>query len=65
MTDKYGWPTSRCFPRTMNEAFPNDVENAQWWYPPEQRWQDKLLFAVGVIAWIAICVYLWKTRGAA
>lgn len=62
MNDKrYGWPTTRCYPRTLNEAFPNDVENAQWWYPPEQRWQDKVLFAIGVIAWLVICVYLWKT----
>jgi hypothetical protein len=58
----YGWPTTRTFPRTTREAFKDDIENAQWWYPPEQRWQDRLLFWLSVALWIVICVYLWKTR---
>ena len=57
----YGWPTTRCYPRTTREAFPNDIENAKWWYPPEQRWQDKLLFAIGVVAWAIIAIYLLRT----
>ena len=57
----YGWPTVRCFPRTTNEAFPNDVANAQWWYPPEQRWQDKVFFAIGVFGWVALAIYFWRT----
>ena len=61
MTDKYGWPTTRCYPRTMAEAFPDDAENAQWWYPPEQRWQDKVLFAIGVFGWVALAIYFWRT----
>ena len=56
----YGWPTTRCDPRTMNEAFPNDADNAQWWYPPEQRWQDKLFFTIAVTIWVILAVYLWK-----
>ena len=57
----YGWPTARCFPRTTNKAFPNDVANAQWWYPPEQRWQDKVLFAIGVFGGGALALYFWRT----
>jgi hypothetical protein len=43
----------------MLEAFPDDVENAKWWYPPEQRWQDKAFFAVGVAAWVGLALYFW------
>jgi hypothetical protein len=57
----YGWPTTRYYPRTMAEAFPSDADNAQWWYPPEQRWQDKLFFTMAVIIWVILAVYLWKT----
>jgi hypothetical protein len=56
----YGWPTTRCFPRTTREAFKDDIENAQWWYPPEQRWQDKLFFWGAVCMWVVVAVYLWK-----
>jgi hypothetical protein len=45
----------------MAEAFPDDAENAQWWYPPEQRWQDKVLFAIGVFGWVALAIYFWRT----
>ena len=57
----HGWPTTRCFPRSTREAFKDDIEHTQWWYPPEQRWQDKALFAVGVLLWVAIAVYFWKS----
>lgn len=60
MDDKYGWPTTRCFPRRLPDAFPDDAENAQWWYPPEQRWQDKVYFAIGVILWVVIGFYFWR-----
>jgi hypothetical protein len=56
----YGWPTTRCFPRTTRDAFKDDIENAQWWFPPEQRWQDKLFFWVAVCMWVIVAVYLWK-----
>lgn len=59
---KYGWPTTRCYPRTLNEAFPNDIENARWWYPPEQRWQDKVFFAIAIVIWAGLAVYYWNTK---
>ena len=58
----YGWPTSRCFPRTFNEAFKDAPENAQWWYPPEQRTRDKVFFWLSVALWTALAIYLWKTK---
>ncbi len=57
--DNYGWPTTRRFPRTSAEAF-KDGEYAESWFPPEQRWQDKAYFAVGVVAWVLICIYFWR-----
>jgi hypothetical protein len=58
--DYEGWPTTRRFPRTMNEAFPDDAANAKWWYPPEQRWQDKLFMTLCVWLWIALATFLVK-----
>jgi hypothetical protein len=54
----YGWPTTRCFPRTLNEAFPEDTKNGEWFYPPEQRWQDKMFFTVNVCLWVVLAFYL-------
>ena len=59
--EKYGWPTTRRYPRTTLEAFPDDAENAKWWYPPEQRTRDKAFFAISVALWICIGVYFWRT----
>lgn len=56
----YGWPTTRTYPRTLAEAFPKD--NAEWFFPPEQRMRDKILFGIGAFGWIALLVYLWKTK---
>jgi hypothetical protein len=44
----------------MNEAFPDDAANAKWWYPPEQRWQDKLFTTLCVWLWIALATFLVK-----
>jgi hypothetical protein len=57
---KYGWPTTRTYPRTLAEAFPQD--NNEWFFPPEQRTRDKVFFAIGVLAWVAFIVFVWKTR---
>jgi hypothetical protein len=58
--DYEGWPTTRCYPRTLAEAFPDDVENAEWFYPPEQRWQDKIFLVVNVCLWVALAFYFVK-----
>ena len=31
-----GHPTTRLYPRTLDEAFPNSADRAQWFYPPEK-----------------------------
>lgn len=52
--DNDGWPTTRCYPRTLLEAFPQD--NTEWFYPPEQRMRDKVMFWVGIAIWVAVIV---------
>lgn len=58
--DNQGWPTTRCFPRTTDDAFRHLGDGMESFYPPEQRWQDKMLLAVGVCAWVAISIYFWR-----
>lgn len=51
-------PTTRCYPRTLREAFPKD-DVATWFYPPERRWEmrDVLLALIGVVLWVWIVYY--------
>lgn len=56
----YGWPTTRRFPRTINDAFQDSVENAQWWYPPERSASDMTLRWLSVALWICLGLYLWR-----
>jgi len=30
-------PTTRCYPRTLAEAFPESIDRAEWFYPPEEN----------------------------
>ena len=58
--DNQGWPTTRCFPRTTDDAFRHLGDGMESFFPPEQRWQDKALLAVGAVAWVAIGIYFWR-----
>lgn len=60
LIDNHGWPTTRCFPRTEADAFRHLGGDTEWFFPPEQRWQDKAMFAVGVCCWIALGVFYWR-----
>jgi hypothetical protein len=44
----------------MSDAFPDDAANAEWFFPPEQRWQDKLFIAIGICLWIVIALFFVK-----
>ena len=54
-----GTPTTRMFPRTIEEAFPNSMERAEWFYPPERTttWKDVAFMWVGVVFWIVLAYY--------
>ena len=44
--------TTRCYPRTLHEAFPNHPENATWIEPPEwhHSYADKVVTVASAIA---------------
>lgn len=55
-------PTTRRYPRTLEEAFPNTVERAEWFYPPEARRLtvvELLLWAIAVTMWVGLA-YLFS-----
>jgi hypothetical protein len=55
-------PTTRCYPHTLNEAFKDSVENAQWFYPPEKNngWRNILMGYAALIMWICLAYYFAK-----
>ena len=56
-------PTTRRYPRTLNEAFPLDADRASWLEAPEPEvpiW-NKLLAILALLGW---CVLLWHLAGA-
>ena len=59
LIDNYGWPTTRCFPRTTGEAF-KDGDYVEWFFPPEPDWRNITMLTLGVIAWLGICFYFGK-----
>lgn len=56
LIDNYGWPTTRCFPRTTGEAF-KDGEYVEWFFPPERDWRNIALLVTGVVAWVGLGIY--------
>mgnify|MGYP003346503949 FL=1 len=58
--DNYGWPTTRCYPRTTAEAFKDD-DYGEWFFPPQYDWRNVAYMTVGIIAWALIILYFWRT----
>lgn len=56
----YGWPTSRCYPRTMEDAFKHLGCDPEWFFPPEKQhnWQNTTMLAVAIWMWIGLVYYL-------
>lgn len=52
-------PTTRRYPRTLNEAFPNDPENAKWFFPHETHITlgAYAYYAVGAVLWACLAYY--------
>ena len=59
ISQNHGWPTTRTFPRTLADAFQD--ERVEWWFPPKKRPIEYVYIAVGIIIWIGIAVYFWRT----
>ncbi len=55
-------PTTRCYPRTMNDAFPDDVTNAEWFYPPERNttFMSLLVGGTGFLMWLGLAYLFAK-----
>lgn len=56
------FPTTRRYPRTIEEAFPNTVDRAEWFYPPEKRQLNVVelfMWATGIAMWIGLA-YLFS-----
>lgn len=53
------WPTTRRFPRTLDEAFGCD---GNWLHPPEDNrtWLDKTLRRGSYVGWVFLVFYLLK-----
>lgn len=56
-------PTTRMFPRTLKDAFKDDAENAQWWFPHERfvSFWDILLGGLGVLMWLMLAIYFLRS----
>ena len=58
-----GHPTTRLYPRTLDEAFPNAASRAEWFYPPEKKQitvVEWLLWTLGVSMWIGLAYFFAK-----
>lgn len=56
-------PTTRTFPRTLEEAFKDDIKLAQWWYPPEPNtsvW-EYLTWTAAFLLWISLAYWYANT----
>jgi len=60
MTDNYGWPTTRCYPRTTEEAFKHLGCDPEWFHPPEKNDSpmNALVLACAIWMWVGLA-YWW------
>ena len=59
------FPTVRRYPRSMNEAFPTDIEYSQWFYRTDKKPDFWYVMAVAVgvlITCILLCLFLLLKR---
>ena len=52
-------PTTRKYPRTVEEAFPNGPAHAEWFFPPEEK--DMTIWSVifyTIAAFAMVVLYL-------
>jgi hypothetical protein len=55
-----GTPTTRMYPRSLDEAFPNDPARFQWFYPPEKNLSPaNIIMGISALAlWVLILFLL-------
>jgi hypothetical protein len=53
-------PTTRRYPRTLSEAFPNDPEYQRWFIPPEKHqitMSESFMIYIALIIWTGLAYY--------
>lgn len=64
MSNKFeGCPTTRTYPRSIEEAFPNTCERAEWFYPPEKKQMsvvEMLMWGLGFSMWVGLAYFFAK-----
>lgn len=60
MSNYEGWPTTRRYPRTLADAFKDDPDNSQWFYPPEKNisGENILMGMIALCLWVCIAYLL-------
>jgi hypothetical protein len=58
--DNHGCPTTRCFPRTTDDAFRHLGDGMETFFPPEKDWRSVALFISGVCCWAVLGFYFWR-----
>jgi hypothetical protein len=55
-------PTTRCYPRTLAEAFPNSIDRAEWLHPPERNlgWRNVAMASVALVLWVCLAYFFSK-----
>lgn len=61
-TKNYGWPTTRCYPRTMDDAFKHLGCDPEWFYPPEKHptWGNAIMAVAGIMLWVMLAYWFAK-----
>lgn len=62
MNKQYGWPTTRCYPRTMEDAFKHLGCDPEWFFPPDRRrgWTNAVMLIAGIMLWVGLIYLLLK-----
>jgi len=50
-------PTTRCFPRSMLQAWPNDHPE---WFEPHERKSHGISIWLGIVTWIGTALFYWR-----
>lgn len=62
MNKQYGWPTTRCFARTTEDAFKHLGCDPEWFFPPEKHrgWGNAVMMIAGIMLWVGLIYLLLK-----
>jgi hypothetical protein len=55
-------PTTRCYPRTLNDAFPDAPESTEWFFADEEEVTalGYAYYILGVAMWVGLAYYFTR-----